>query len=980
MIQIRSMPYPNRVILACALLLAALFVPLLTAQTAILSGTVTDESGAVVPAASVSLTNAGSAVKTVTANGRGAYVFAGIAPGSYTVQASAPQMILREPVPVALVPGTQRLDLRLGLAELVQQVDVDVDAPPAVSTDPASNAGATVMRGSDLDALSDNAEDLMTDLQALAGPSAGPGGGSVFVDGFSGSELPPKESIREVRINQNPFAPEFDRMGLGRIEIITKPGADHWRGNLNYNFGTDRWNSRNPYSPAKAPLLLNEFENMIGGPIGKRVSFLLDANQNNVDNGSLVNAVTLDPATLTAAPFFETFRTLQRRTRLFPRLDYQLNDRHTLTFRYSYTHGDIDGAGIGGFDLISRGNHTRFTVQTIQAIETAVLSAQTINETRFQYNRHVSDISPNSSDPAIQVLGSFNGGGAQLGQFQDTYGAFELQNSTTLVAGTHTWRFGLRVRGGVDDNVSPQNFNGTYTFSGGTAPVLNGANQIVLDSSGQPVLGDISSIDRYRRTLLFQKLGYSSAQIRTLGGGPSQFSIAAGAPDISVHQYDAGIFAGDDWRLRPNLTASLGFRYDVQTNIHDWSALAPRVGMAWAPGAGPRTARPKFLVRVGFGAFYDRFPINNTLLANRYNGFTQRQFVVANPDFFPAVADPSALAAFSSQQVVQNIGSSVRAPRVLQTAATAERELMRNTTLSVTYAYSHGARMLRSQDINAPLEGTYTPGLPASGVYPLGNSGPVFEMQSNGRYNQQQLLMNVNSRVNRNVSLAASYALNKAMSDTDGVGTFPANPHSLDGEYGPASTDVRQRVTISGSFNTKWNVRLSPLFSVQSGPPFDITAGSDLYGTTLFNGRPGIASDPNRPGVIATAYGLLDPNPLPGEKLLSRNFGRGPGQMSLNLRVAKIIGFGAERSKDSPAASPGLRGIFSAAPSDRRYNLNISLSMRNLLNHTNPGPIIGNITSPLFGRANQMAGNLNGEGFSENASNRKMELQIKFTF
>ena len=142
---------------------------------------------------------------------------------------------------------------------MVESINVE-ESPPAVGTDASANASATILRGADLEALSDTPEDLLADLQALAGPSAGPNGGSIYVDGFSGGELPPKESIREIRINQNPFSPEFDKLGLGRIEILTKPGADQWHGNLNYNFATDAWNSRNPYSALKAPLRLNEYE------------------------------------------------------------------------------------------------------------------------------------------------------------------------------------------------------------------------------------------------------------------------------------------------------------------------------------------------------------------------------------------------------------------------------------------------------------------------------------------------------------------------------------------------------------------------------------------------------------------------------------------------------------------------------------------------------------------------------------------------
>jgi hypothetical protein len=235
------------------------------------------------------------------------------------------------------------------------------------------------------------------------------------------------------------------------------------------------------------------------------------------------------------------------------------------------------------------------------------------------------------------------------------------------------------------------------------------------------------------------------------------------------------------------------------------------------------------------------------------------------------------------------------------------------------------------------------------------------------------------------------------MSDTDGLGTFPSKPYDFTGEYGHAATDVRHRFSLNGSFNTKWNVRFSPFVILDSGPPFDITVGRDLYGTTLFNGRPGIPNDPNKPGLIRTSYGLLDPNPAPGQRILPRNYGRGPGSVTVNLRVAKIIEFGGERGSASTAQrapggggdgrpAPGVfntgagpQGGSSSAQAGRRYNLSISMSVRNLLNHTNPGPIIGNITSPLFGQANQPAGG-GGFIFSEAANNRRLELQMRFTF
>jgi hypothetical protein len=275
------------------------------------------------------------------------------------------------------------------------------------------------------------------------------------------------------------------------------------------------------------------------------------------------------------SPFNTVVTSPQRFTKVSPRVDYALSPNHTLTARYGVTHADIRDAGIGGFDLASRGYHSWYDIETAQVAETAV-SGTLVNDIRFQYYRNSYHTEADSPGPQIQVLGAFNGGGAPAGKSFDTQNNFEFQNYTSALRGAHSLRFGVRVREQGDDNLSTQNFLGTFTFGGGDLePVLNAADQPVLDGSGQTLLAPISSIERYRRTLL----GLSSA----LGGGPTQFGIAAGTPELSLHQVDVGVFAGDEWRARPNLTVSFGVRYEAQTNLHDWRDLAPRLGLAWAP-------------------------------------------------------------------------------------------------------------------------------------------------------------------------------------------------------------------------------------------------------------------------------------------------------------------------------------------------------------------------------------------------------------
>jgi hypothetical protein len=956
------------------------------AQTATLRGQVMDETGAVVPGARITLRGPAGAPRVAVSGNDGSYSFTGLPPGSYTVRTTAPDLAQAQPATIVLKAGAQTLNLQMKVASVTQQVTVQENAGPAVTTEPSNNATAMVLRGEDLQALSDDPDDLQSDLQALAGPSAGPEGGEIFIDGFSGGQLPSKDSIREVRINQNPFSPEFDKLGYGRIQIFTKPGTDQFRGQGFFNFGDDIWNSRNPYAQQKAPFLLEEYGGTVSGPISSRASFFLDAERRAIDNGSVIDAITLDPRTLGIVnPYTDVLLAPQRRLRVSPRVDYQLSPNNTLMFRYGFTRNDVQDQGIGNFNLPSRGFSTLNQNQTLQVTDTAVLNASTVNETRFQFFHVENDQAANSMAPALMVLGSFDGGGAQVGRAYDTENHYELQNYTSIIKGAHTWKFGVRMRGVTIGNASPQNFGGTFTFGGGLAPELDSSNQPVLDASGQPVMQPIQSIQRYQRTLLLLGLGYTPAEIRALGGGATQFSIMAGNPFLAANQVDAGLFVGDDWRVRRNVTLSLGLRYETQTNIHDWTDFAPRFGLAWAPGADRITLHPKTVVRGGFGMFYSRFDIANTETAERYNGIVQQEYIVNNPDFFPTVPAIASLAGFASTRTIQEISATLRAPYIMQSAVSVERQVVKNTTVSVTYTNSHGLHMLRSQDINAPAPGTYNPQVPGSGVYPYGDTGPIYLMESSGLYNQNQLITNVNARLNGNFSLFGYYTLNHASSNTDGLGTFPGNPYSMAGEYGPAITDIRHRAFIGGSINTRWNVRISPFIVVQSGAPYDITIGRDLYGDTLFNARPGIPADLSKAGLIETPYGWFDPNPGPGEAIVPRNFGRGPGMLTVNMRLGKTFGFGPVREGSGGGGGPmgpghfsGFHSIFSDLPTSRRYNLTVSVSARNLLNHVNPGPIIGQITSPLFGEANQVAGGYGA--FAETANNRRIELQMRFRF
>lgn len=972
--------------------LLTLFAATLSAQSpAIIEGQVFDPSGALVPGASIRLTGPSGAARQTTSSGDGQFRFDALAPGAYRIRVEAAGFHIAELRNIPLAAGqTLKLTHQLNIATETQSVTVSDFV--AVSVDPQSAASAIVLRGKDLDVLSDNPDDLESDLLALAGPGAGPNGGEIFIDGFSGGKLPPKSSIREVRINQNPFAAEYDRMGFGRIEIFTKPGSDTLRGSAFFNFGDESLNSRNPYASNRAPYQQRFFGFNIGGPLSKRASWFLDTDHRAIDENAVVNATLLDSA-LNPTSFAQAYVTPQRRFSINPRLDYQLHPNHTLVLRYQHSRMETDGRGIGDFTLPSQATNVTDRSHTVQATHTAILNASAINESRFQFDRSRMVQSGDNSSYSLSVLDSFNSGGASIGSTGNTSTRLEYQNLTSLTRGAHMIKFGGRVRRGSASDTTDQNFNGSYVFAG---------------------LPGLTSLERYRITLQGLAQGLTPAEIRALGGGASQFTLTAGNPLATVSQTDLGLFLDDSWRLRPNLTLNYGLRAETQNNIDTRLNLAPRLSIAW--GLPSRGGSTKTVLRAGAGVFYDRVNDSLALQIRRFDGLSQQQYIVANPDFFPSIPSAADLAAARVDPTTRRYDAGLRAPATAQGVLGIDHTLPRNTTLSVNLIYTRGTHQLRLRNVNAPVAG---------GTRPLGDIGNVFQYDSSGFFRQWQVMTNYRTRLSSNIMLFGFYVYGKANSDTDGAGSFPVNQYDVTGEYSRAAFDIRHRVMLGGNITTKWGLNWNPFIMAVSGRPFNIITGRDSNGDTVFNDRPSFATDLSSPNVRLTSWGAFNLTPLPGETIIPRNYGDGPGLFNVNLRVSRTWGFGSRRTVEKadfdpttlppppvggPGGGPGgpggpgggapgggMRGgggpgrammaAMEGGNSGSRYSLTLSISARNLLNTTNPGNPIGNLSSPLFGVANSLmggfgpgAGGPGGGGGGGAAGNRRIELSLRFSF
>ncbi|MCA1619293.1 MAG: carboxypeptidase regulatory-like domain-containing protein, partial [Acidobacteria bacterium] len=946
----RSRNVSRALTLAAALLLFLSSAAAAQQSLGTLRGNVKDELGGVIIGAVVTVSDAAGVEKTATTDEQGNYAVPGLAPGRYTVRISHEGFAAYENLGVEVQPGgTPPLDIMLTVA--IEQEEVTVTAEAPVGTEAESQAGAVVLRGEDLDSLPDDPDDLSEALQALAGPGAGSSedGAQIYIDGFTGGRLPPKESIREIRINRNPFSAEYDRLGYGRVEIFTKPGTDRFRGQAFFNFNDESLNARSPFAAVRAPYQTRRYGGNISGPLAsKRASFFLDFERRETDDNDVVSAIILDEA-LNPVAFNQSVLSPDRRTTFSPRLDYQLNPTNTLVARYTFEDTTRANEGVGDFNLPSRAFDAETKQHTVQLTETAVISGKVINETRFQYERNRRRQLGGLVAPTIRVLEAFVGGGAPVGVSATDQDNFELQNYTSWAAGSHSLKAGARLRADRTREVSEQNFAGTFTFAGGLAPRLDAAGNVI---AGAPQ-SQITSLERFRRTLFLQ-----------------------------------GVLCGD-------LTLSAGLRYEAQNHAGSRLDFAPRVAFAWSPAADPR--KQTTVIRGGFGIFFQRLNQNLTLQALRTTGGSQ-QFVITdvnsaalNQAVFTragvtGVPSPEQLTAFQVRRTVRELAPDLRSPYTMQTALSVERQLPYRITLSASYIGARTLHALRSRNVNAPF--TDAAGrLPrdAAGnaviVRPDPTRGNVYRFESSGIFKQHQLVVNINSRFSRRFTLFGNYTLNFARSDTDFAGNFPVNQYDLSDEFGNSLQDQRHRLFLGGSVSVlPWGIRLNPMLVANSGRPFNITVGRDLNGDALFTERPAFGTDLSRASVRRTAFGDFDLDPQPGFAIIPRNYGRGPSFYSVNLRASKTFGFGeapANRAAAGGAGGGGGRrggggggggggrrggggggggggrggGGEGGEGSESRYNLTLSVNVQNLFNNPSLGAPVGNLNSPFFGQS-----------------------------
>lgn len=872
------------------------------ARTATLQGTVTDQAGGSVAGATVTIVDTASLRRQADTDEQGHYRFEQLSPGQYSIEISAPGFLPYTGF-AELRPGrsaTADAVLRIGIS-----VSLEVREPTGLSTDPRKNLSALTLTGPGLQSLPEDPRRMLQRLMEMAGSNGRRGDVAVYVDGFREyRRIPPKAAIEMVRINSNPFSAEFSQPSARRIEITTRPGSDSVHGDLAVQARNSRLDARNPLAEGRP---LSSYRNIAGylqGPIKKeRMGFLIYGGGWRQDENAFIRATTLDSLG-NPTRFLSTVRTPATSFSFQAKTDIKLFGQ-LLNVSFLRTVEDDRSQGLdGGLALAEHGFDRRTTDSTTRLWWTAIRKSA-LHDFRVEVSRATASTTPLAGTPAVIVLDAFSAGTSLGAPYRTSTLGVQIIETLTFLRGNHGIKVGGQLETTSLQTVDRSGYAGAFTFG----------SDVERDSSGRPLLAAdgsavaISPIESYRRTLLGLP-GYA----------PSQFTITSGDPSVAARQLQIGGFALDDWSPSRRWSLSYGARYEAQTNIGGRLYLAPRAAFSWLLDAKSKNA-----LKFGAGLFYSRVDAGITLDTRRLDGVRRRQTIVAQPDFFTVI--PSQLASGGlARSAVYLKDPALRAPRALVAMVSYERQLPRGWFGVVQYTSTSGQQLLRLRNLGSDQIG-------AAGQ-PI---GPVLQFESTGRSQQHELLMGLRGGLSKRATMFANYRLGQIRSDTDGPYTTPARSGELGTEYGYSIDDRRHQIAAGGGVGLL-GVTVEPELSLLSGRPFNITTGRDNNGDSVFTDRPAFA-EAGDPGAVVTAFGIFNPNPDAGDRLVPRNHGREPWQWSLDVAVFKALN-----------------------------RVTVTVDAENIFNTRRLTRLNGVVTSPVFGLANRA---LNA---------RRFELSVRYAF
>jgi hypothetical protein len=640
-----TMTLTNRALtVALALFIASPVLAQTSTTDAQLRLVIVDQTGAVIPAATVTVKQAAGEPVVFVSDEHGVATSA-LTPGAATVQVEFPGFLPFE-APLTLRRGATNETVTLEIEGFTQEVTVTASATEASNT-----ASTTTLSQEEIDALPDDPEELAEALSAMAGP----GGASFMMNGFSGGRLPSRDQIRSIRIRQNNYAADNHDAGRAQIEIITRPNTS-WGGNATANFGGDMFNARQPQQTVETPSQERTMQFGVRGPlVAGKTSFNFNVNNNSRYNSNPIIAIDEFGGRIT-----DSVRATNGQSGFAAGLEHTLTANQSLLLNFQRSENEGLNQGVGGFNLPERASTRLNDSNQFRARVQSVIGKTRLNELRVQVTRSTSEAFSLSSAPTLVVQDAFTRGGAGVNSRSAT-NRFEIADNFDFSVGRrHQMRVGVLVEGAYLSNFDERNAAGTWT---------------------------------YRTVEDF------------LANRPQQFSQRLGTVDTSFSQYQAGFYWSDEYRLHRDLTLGFGVRNEIQSRIDDALNLMPRIGFTWAPfGSQTSAIRGGYGI---FYDWYETGLYDQTLRVDGVTVRDIRVSCLEDNGFCADVdaLDPTSAAVRMTAGGRIQASEDLSMPRVHQASIGYDRQLTPAITLQTSYQMLRGENQMRSRNVNAPVDG-----------------------------------------------------------------------------------------------------------------------------------------------------------------------------------------------------------------------------------------------------------------------------------
>ncbi len=834
---------------------------------AIVKGLVTDQTGAVQPGATVTVTNVETGlVRSATTDGSGFYRTPPVPAGVYNVTAELagfrPQIRMRQ---ILHVGTTVTIDQVFDAIAAAEAVEVVSEAPVLETT---KNTLSRLIIRDELDALP-VADRNFNGLASLAPGVTATGiyGGvdidgsrdfqnGYYVDGVSAEGIAlgdqrityAQDWIQEFQVLTGQYNAEFGRSSGGVLNAITRSGSNLMAGRAYGFFRNGSWDATPAFASSKAPLDSKRLGATLGGRlISDRLFFFagfewFDSATSNVVNSSFPDYNGLVPAT-------------SDQKLSLVKLEYHSGESSTFRARYNRDTRDSTGVGVGGVVTEEDGVSETYAANDLVGSWSRVLSASTFNELRAAFSDTTRDSRCNFAErnpPGTWFQRRYAGAtlGCPTGFGRVDSSELQLIEEPSWSRGKHDVKSGVQVSRGRSSGDFRFLRDGAYIF---------------------------------RHDIPFSLSNPASY--------PNRFALFEGPTAWDFSRWAGGIFVQDSWRMTSDLTVNAGLRYDLDgtytalnslvrvdrglnTTTVDRDNIAPRIGVAWTPfHDSGRT-----LVRGGVGVYYDE---NHTNVGTHllWNGLLAERSVVVDasiPGLNPYWPDIARLRRFLAESLARNtipnisviggtpdIEQDLQVPYTIQASAGVSRDFSEGWTASADVVFARGLDQYLIRDVNYDREAA----LAGRPVRLNPNYSFINRYGNGGRFTYRALQVQVGFAPSAKYLVRLSYTLAKNESNTntalmgisaDGAAT---NPFDYEEDFGPANNDIRHNLSINAVTTLPLGIQASGILSARSALPWSVTTSEQLDSDVF----------PDRP----------EP----------RNSRRGDGFFSLDMRLARVFPF-----------------------------------------------------------------------------------------